>query len=233
MSPTIQSGRPGQSIGSGVVGAGTFQIQSGIERNQIHNNTRSKSYILNNVFRLGISESFEVSSLLNYRSDQFDNSQMDQDGLSAFHLGFRSQIIDNPKGVIPTLAIQTRFKLHATSNNYREQNLAPIIIIATTHSLDDSFSLTHNFGYSGSGNNTSPTYFWTSNLTYSINEKISTFFELYGNITNDIGKTYWDTGFDYLISSDLKFDFSAGHAKNNSVEESFISLGLSWRASIF
>jgi hypothetical protein len=235
MSPVIQSARPGQAIGPGVVGSGTFQIQMGHDLLSEKGSSETTTSLINSVLRLGITKDFEISAVVNRQEDTIKTtgSTQNRTGISVFQLGFRSRIIDHSDGLIPALAIQTRFKTDAVSNAYRSNDLAPVIIIAAAHSLCDQLSHTLNLGSAHDGNTASPTYFWRSNFSHPINDHWGTFLEAYGNVKNDIGTFYGDTGFEYFMNNDLKLDLSAGYGHNNGNKETFVSVGFSWRTGLF
>ncbi|MCR9205975.1 MAG: hypothetical protein NXH75_15435, partial [Halobacteriovoraceae bacterium] len=79
--PTIRTGRPGQSIGSHVVGTNIFQIQSGVEYNRTKTTSENEAWINNNVFRYGLDEKYELSGVIDLKSQDpslsgFDNVQV-------------------------------------------------------------------------------------------------------------------------------------------------------------
>jgi len=235
MSPTIQSGRPGQGMGAGVVGSGTFQIQSGVDFIKTEAENNVDTLLFSNVIRAGITKDFEVSAVVNYQNDKIklDNASADQSGISGLQLGFRSRILPEADGWRPALAIQSRFKLDSVSNEYRPDRLAPVVRVSAVHDLSGAYSLTHNLAVSYSGTDAVPSYLWTSSLGYSLTDKTSIFIEAYGSIKDNYGSNYMDAGFDCLLSNDLKLDFSAGWGHNRGITETFASLGVSWRAKIF
>jgi len=243
ISPKIMSGRPGQSIGAGVVGPKVFQVQTGFDNSRIKTpaETSQESFILNNVIRYGLTEHLEVSAVINQNWDTTRSrlplqnnalSNTHNSGLSDFQLGFRSVVISESHGIKPTLALQTRFRTKWVDQNFRQQSVAPVFILSMVHTLDSRFSLTHNFGFTTDEtiqNNSSSIYFMTSSLSYSVNDRWGLFFEGYGNIKKDRGFYYFDAGGDYYINNNLKLDIAFGGGKNFGVRESFISLGFSWR----
>ena len=235
MAPVIVSGRPGQSIGPGVVGSGTFQIQSGVNQNWLDGTSNRNSKIFNNVFRLGLTESFEMSSVLEFRDDTkiIENLENRRSGISQFHVGFRSVIFSRPNGLLPGMAVQTRFRLDAVGRDYGIAEIAPIITTSMLHQLGSGFSLIHNIGASYDGHTIDPTFFGTSNLLCSLGEKWGTFFEVYGNVKNNPGSVYLDSGGWYFVNNDLKIDFSAGWGNNFGNVDIFVSVGFSWRTALF
>lgn len=227
----IQSDRPGQSIGAGVVGKSVFQVQSGIDNGWSKSISETNTIFSNTVLRYGTSESFELSAVFNYQEDFFNNNGLktNQKGLSGLHVGFRSAVIDKANGFVPTMAIQTHFKLNTVQSVYRAIDIAPVVTLSMTHNLCSSTSWTHNFGLDYDGNTSAPKYFGTSNIAHSINEKWGSFIELYGNFKNNYGSVYINSGGEYFVDNNLKIDFSAGWGNNHGTSEAFVSLGLSWR----
>ena len=234
-SETIQTGRPGQSIGTNVVGSGIFQVQSGVDYSTTINNQESNSLLLNNVIRLGLSESFELSGVFNLQEDQVrtTHSTLRQSGISAFHLGFRYNLIESPEGFKPAIGIQSRFKLTNVSNAYRTNHVAPTIIVASNFNLSNNSSLTFNAGLDYDGVGAAVTYLWTLSYSYSITDTWGTFVEGYGNEKSGTDKLYIDSGLSYLVNKDMQLDISAGWGNNLGFEESFVSLGISWRNTLF
>lgn len=228
---TIRTGRPGQAIGPYVVGTGYFQIQSGLDfASSESSGDMSNSQISNNVLRYGLTENFEISSLINFQKDRHSLSSIsDTEGLSQMHIGFRYNLIDHPDGLIPGFGIQTRFRTTHTSSDYRTKYLAPIIVFVTNHKLSDSVAWGHNLGVSNDGIGPIPKYTFVSNLSFPIAGNWGSFIEVYGDIKDEYGRVFVDTGFSYLVNNDLQLDTFFGGGNNRGVSEFFISVGLSWR----
>ena len=108
------SDRPGQSISPNTVGAQTLQIQSRIMllQSNFREVESDLSFMNNNtVIRLGISERFEVSGMLNYelnRSEEFgrDNIIETQGQTYNYHVSGRFNIL-NRSGLVPSIGVQT------------------------------------------------------------------------------------------------------------------------------
>jgi len=69
---TIRTGRPGQAIGCFTTGAKVFQVQSGITIDKTNFdapiNGNQSVFQSSTVIRYGITETFEVSGVLGYKS---------------------------------------------------------------------------------------------------------------------------------------------------------------------
>jgi hypothetical protein len=227
---SIRSGRPGQSIGPFVVGTGYLQFQSGIDSNWLNGPLDESSYLLNNVLRLGLSEDFEISGVINWQDETLVFNK--QRGISSIQLGFRYNIISKSQGWIPSLGLQTRFQTNFVDSEYRAKNLAPIMILATGHNLTDSLGLNLNLGLKADGDTPILKYFYTTNFNYSLTDQWGTFLEFYGNERAGVRKNFIDTGLSYKANKDLQWDFSTGWGRNQDKDEYFVSLGISYRMLI-
>jgi len=233
-SETIRSGRPGQSIGPYTVGDGIVQAQLGLDhstsRNQVFSTADST---LNTVVRWGVGERFEWSALINGSQVTGGpiaaDSNEDQVGVSQFHLGFRSNIIDKPDGWVPGFGVQLRMKTTAVASDFRAVNAAPVALMAFQHKLGENLSLIHNIGARWDGATAVPQYLYISNLSLSLNEAWGSFIEVYGDEKGGVDRLFADFGASYLANKDLQWDISAGGGKNQGVEDYFISIGISWR----
>lgn len=227
---SIRTGRPGQAIGPYVVGTGYFQVQSGVDQSWTNGDSKQQTQLNNNVLRLGVDEKFEVSSVINLQKDKITKpSEQEASGFSEFQLGFRYNLSEEPRGLIPGFGIQTRFKLTNVDSDYQSKQMAPVITFVTHHKLTDSMALGNNFGVSYDGSSTIPKYFFVTNLSFPLFGPWSSFIEVYGNSKDSIAAVYVDTGLAYAVNNDLQLDTYAGGGNNHGISEFFISLGLSWR----
>lgn len=233
--PTIRTGRPGQSIGPYVVGTGYLQVQSGIGQAWAWDAIDQKSFLSDHVIRFGLTESFEISSVLNYQYERIKTAtpSISNSGINNVQVGFRYNIIDKPEKWIPGLGIQTRFKLPLNSSDYSIDYPSPVILLATQHRLNPDVLWFHNVGISYDGVSSNPRYVFTSNLAVSLSEKWGAFVEVYGNVRSFDTNIYWDTGLAYLLNNDLQIDMYGGLGRNDGVTDGFVSVGVSWRTQTF
>jgi hypothetical protein len=229
--PTIRTGRPGQSIGPYVVGTDYFQVQSGVDQAWSRGDSKTNTTVINNVLRYGLSESFEVSSVINLQQDSFPESQTaEKSGVSDFQLGFRFNLIEKPEGIIPGVGIQTRFKFTQVDSDYRADHMAPIFTFVTNHNLTRDVAWVHNIGVSYDGFTTIPKYILISNVSFPLTGNWGSFVEVYSNSQESIVSVFADAGLAYLYNKDLQYDLSFGGGENHGISESFVSVGISWRS---
>ncbi len=226
---TIRTGRPGQAIGGFTLGKSVFQMQTGYNFNRIEQQAADLDVIVNNnVFRLGITEIFEVSGVINWQTEsaKSDSLSTQVGGVSGTQLGARVNLAQND-GWLPTIGLQGRVLLKAQSEVYQRDKLGSTFIVATGNKLTDRLSMVTNWGLSWAGNDQNPRSFYVLNLSYGINERFGTFLEVYGNL-EDFTANY-DTGLSYLANDDFQLDFSTGWQGRDGKANWFIDMGLSWR----
>lgn len=230
---TIRSGRPGQTIGPHSVDRGYLQVQTGavLLKSEPNSSPDLDTQDINTVIRYGFSESLEFSTLMVYQRDQLSGAG-DRTGLSRFDLGFRLNFIPEPKGLVPALGFQTRFRLDAVSSEFRSGDITPEMILVTQHVLTEQISWIHNFGLNYGREDREHIYFWASNLSFSLSKKLGAFFEVYGNKANGRSNYFYNGGLYYLLNNDLQLDVLAGSDLNSGVQEQFVSAGVSWRSRV-
>lgn len=235
---TIRTGRPGQSIGPFTTGDGVLQVQAGIDWGQFkddNNNTEAKTALFNVVGRYGITETFEISTLLNLQTDELITGSVSDriGGLSSAQLGCRFHVNDE-MGWIPATAVQARLKFNnLLSEDYKTSYISPQFIFSTKNTLTPNLSLFTNWllGWSGAG--AEPTGGYTVNLAFGLTPRIGAFVEAYGQLKTDDNTLGVDTGLSYLVNDDFQLDASIGvndlDGLSNDITDYFLSFGISWR----
>lgn len=235
-SETISSGRPGQAIGSDAVGRGLFQVQSGVDFYQNSGEQmKSETRASNNVLRFGLSETFELRSIIDYQWDDSDQNgvQSHQQGISNMQVGFRFNVVDEADGWIPMFAIQNQFALKQVGNAYRPDQVASSVKVSMTHNLHPDLKLTTNLALAYDGETNIPRYDFVFSLTQSFTDTWSTVYEFYGNEYDDKESQYVGFGVAYLVNNDFQIDTYISSGRNNRVDEFYGTVGLSWRTRLF
>lgn len=236
--PQIVSDRPGQAFTHQVVGKGVFQIQSGLDLNRAKTSLIEQEVQTSvNEFRLGLSESFEISTVWNYSKTSSTNNQTsfsnEFDGVSQWQLGFRYNLIPESDGWIPGVGIQTRFSMKQVSRNYQASQVAPTTMLFTNHTLLDDLNVSFNGGVAYDGNTAIPQYLYVISFAQNFTSNFGVIYEFYGNEYDDQDSNYGGAGLFYFPNKDLQLDLYASMGKNQGVEEFYMSLGLSWRTWLF
>ncbi len=223
-SDTIQTGRPGQSIGAGIVAQKYFQLQTGIEKSEIEiSNVKSNATTLNNILRYGINKKYEISMVVD--ANHSDSSDTE---IGNLQFGGRVALIDKSEGLLPKLCFQTRLQFLDGAGD-KNSEIKIVSIVSGVYDLNESGAITTNLllnnlnqdNYEFIGYNLS----WSKNL----NEKLSYFLEYYSRKSNDEWLGYIDSGFGYLVNNDLALDIAIGADIEEDLASKFVSVGFSWR----
>lgn len=228
---TIRTGRPGQSIGAFTLGKSIFQVQSGFDVfGSDTDGLSSSGYLSNTVMRFGLTETFEISALVEHKWEEIktNGSPMDLTGWSAVDVGMRYHIYSG-KGLVPNVGFQIRFRLPDMGGDYEIEQLAPRFLVVTSQALTEKITLITNSGASWDGVSGIPRGNYTINLSTPITNTVGVFIENYGSVFRSTWETYWDTGIAWLVTPDLQLDLYGGLGNNNNRKDHFVSLGVSWR----
>lgn len=230
---TINSSRPGQSIGAYTVGRGVFQIQSGIDNFGYTNDnisSKDRGYLSNTAVRFGLTDSFEVGAFFEYRNETVTaaNYSSSRAGVSNCLIGLRHQISAG-KGLAPSIGFQFRLRLPVMDDYYKIDNIAPSFVFVTSQKLSDRFTLITNLGGSWNGADATPVGTYTINLSCAFTDTFGAFVESYGSFTHGAFETRFDTGVAWLATKNLQLDLLGGFGRNQGLNDYFVSTGFSWR----
>lgn len=231
---TIRTGRPGQAIGAFTVGHTIFQVQSGFDyyKSTTSATIFSEGFLNNTVMRFGLTEPFEVSALVEYKTETITDNDVktEANGLSALDLGMRYHIYTG-KGLVPNVGFQIRTRLPVLSEDYKIKDLAPRFILVTSQKLSDKFTFITNWGAAWNGNDSAPRGTYVVNLSFPFNDSFGAFIETFGGLQKGTSTINFDTGLAWLINPDLQLDLYSGYGNNQGINDFFLSLGVSWRTS--
>lgn len=239
----IVSGRPGQANGPFSVGKGIYQIQSGLDFNNVKSDFGSEiatSYSINqnSVFRIGLFEHSEFRFAYGYQIKDELSSNLNEfieelSGFNALQLGFRQNLMKQ-KSIIPAIGIQLTAKFGGFDRYEREQyNYEAKLLLQ--HHINEALTLNTNISaeYNDQQNNTLGRY--VLSFGYSLTEKIGLVAEAYGTFNENNTDILFDAGISYLLSPNFQLDAYTGYGSNKiagespTIESYFISLGFSYR----
>ena len=220
-------------------GHGVYPASLTTYRNLTVNTTLFRFGLLDNLeCRLNINfqnnkvTSFKVergSSLVEslYHSDYFNDPIQ---GFSTSFIGFKTNLYKSDKVsigflghlYIPELASGDFAKIDG-------QKIAPEFLIPLSYDITDRFGIAMQYGLSWDGFTPNPTMSYTLSLGYSITDKLSTYVEPYGFLTNNGEELHLiNGGFTYLINDDFQVDLTGGFGLNEAAPDNFINCGASF-----
>jgi hypothetical protein len=244
---TIRTGRPGEAIGPFAVGSRVFQVQAGIgylDYSQYTSSTEGDShaeingdaFLLGSVFRMGITEHFEVNAGIVYSNGSVtigDQSTLTQtsnnSGIQVLNLGLRSNIYVG-SGWLPSVGFQVNLGMPWLSTDYYANYIHPRLILITNQRMAEKWALTTNWGIFWNGNNAEPLGFYVINVSFDASSKWSVFIEPYGFYKNAFFEPHIDGGAGYLVNNNLQLDIAGGLGLGpDDYQDWFVNAGVSWR----
>lgn len=218
---TIDTDRPDQSDGVFTLPAGKFQIETGFLYGEI-----GEDYFMNNtMLRLGLTKSTEVRLAVDY-GHEFSSTGLMPVGLSI------KQNLWQGQGVLPTTTLIGSLSLpFLASSEFETDKAAWGITLAFENGLSDTFSLAYNLGFSTDGYSDDLIWVWTTNLGYSVSEKVAVFAEYFGNYADKFRPAHnVDFGVLWLLQNNLQLDLALGTSVFTDAEKNqFATLGFSYR----
>lgn len=228
----IRTARPGKAIGAFALGKNVFQLQTGYNNTFINqpsgSNSADEIFSQNTVLRLGLTEHFEISGVVNWATSYqlVDSTQTSVGGISGTQFGARYNFTTN-NGFLPTIGLQYRALLKLASKGLQRNTIGSRFILSTGNKLTKKANLTTNWILNFDSFETDPSLNYVVKASYSISKKWSTFIEAFGGFSPGI--INFDTGLGYLVNKDFQLDISAGIYDDSLSLEYFYDFGLSWR----
>ena len=227
-SPTIVSGRPGQSFGAATVGRGVYQMQTGLNLQYVGSGSNKLLTTTETTdLRIGVLERFEISALIAgaaVEEPTLTGSRYDR-GFSDTQIGGRYLFFEQ-SGWRPTLSVRSHALLTLQDENFRREKVGALITVIAEWSLNDLFSVTTNLGRIWTGEGTRSTDYVLT-LGQSLSDRWSSFVEVYGSLSEFT--TNYDGGFAYLLTDDVQLDASAGFDGVGDPDSYFFDFGISFR----
>jgi len=219
---TINSDRPGQSDGSTTIKKDQLQLETGIQHSSIRNNgiTEKETIAPLNLIRYGITSTIEIRLINQYVFEK------NQSGFSDTQVGTKIQLY-NKEDKNTQIAYLGNLTLPSGSFT-TDTKVKTMHKIALSHNFTPSATAGINIGYYNYSNTQPEEIAYSIYWNKTINSKTSFFVEFYETISfSNTTTTNADTGFAYLIRSNIQIDFYYGVGLNHS--SNFFATGLSWR----
>ena len=227
--PSLVSGRPGNANGAGTVGKGILQFQAGLQyagTTSIFDSTKYDTEFSENlVVRFGLSERFEVSTVLNH----ITTSTYAPFGEDVKASGFTTTMLRARYRPLNNLAIQVAMNIPVLGNDFERNSVLPQLRVMYNTNFSESLSLTTNLGAQWIAPKENPIGFYVFSFSANLPFDLSLILESYGNFDQMGVRNFYDIGLAYFFKPDLMFDLNAGWGENFGIESYFVTTGFSYR----
>ena len=210
----ILTDRLGQTESAVVLSKGHIQIESGILFEDSQSN-------INNLFRLGLAEGFEIRLNSNYLIND-EISFMKKSSFTDFEVGAKFQILNKTTNKTK-LALLTHVSIPTARESFSSNAYGLLTRFNISHDLKGKSQIGYNIGFN-KFENLKGQFIYTINYVRNLNS-FGVFFEVFGeNYKNDSNLNF-DSGITYLLNRSQQLDLSIGKGLNNKLF--FVSLGFS------
>jgi hypothetical protein len=230
----IEPDRPDQTDSPNIIPIGFLQLETGVVyEKDVTDNVQTKNFTIPNILiRYGVLKNFELRLTLNnvqYKTT-VDNVSNEVNGLQPLSLGFKLKIFEGKKW-IPNSAIEANFTFpKIASKNFQTDFFSPSIALNLSNNLSNTFSLGYSLGARWDGVSPETNFFYSSSFGISLSEKVSGFFELYGNLPEKTKADHrLDFGLTYIALNNLSVDIAFGAGITDNAPNYFIGSGFSYR----
>jgi hypothetical protein len=237
----INPDRPGIADGSKVVGAGRFQVESGIQHEYRRDGSLSdRRLFVPTLLRMGIGERWEVRIESNAytwkRVSDPGNGDMRSEGLAPASLGMKYQFrgADDPRQ--PSLGAIMRIFPASGSGEFRSRHTTGDFRLAADWDFASNWSLNPNLGvavYEDDQNQIFTAGLFAVTLNYNPSKTLNFFVDTgmqSRERKNGKSAIVFDAGVAYLITRDIQLDFSVGAGTAGTTPpRTFVALGISKR----
>ena len=224
---TIITDRPDQTESSSTIDPGHVQIESGLLIGFTESNGQRHRQILapTNLFRIGISRTFELRLLSQYELSKNQNTDQSISGVSDIEVGTKIQFLRRDD-INTEIAFLSHLILPTGSSALTNDEYGVINKLSIAHEINDQMGLGYNIGYdnfgSGDGNLT-----YSLALGFSVNDWCGLYVEPFGAIVEfEDHEASFDAGITLLPQENIQLDFSFGTGINHTMN--YISVGVSW-----
>jgi hypothetical protein len=217
----INPDRPGIADGSGVVGAGRFQIEAGLQRERRSESGGSaRTDYVPALLRLGVGRNLELRLESNtYTSTRARDSEQGptrSEGIQPVSVGFKYRFAEAADSQRPSMGVIVRLFPRSGTGNYKTRRATGDLRIAADWDFAPQWSLNPNIGvaaYEGDGGRRYTAALFAATLNYNPSKVVNVFVDIggqYPETRNGRGSAVVDGGIAYIVGRDVQLDFSVG-----------------------
>ena len=237
----INPDRPGIADGSNVVGAGHFQIETGIQQEYRRNDGNdSRTLFLPTLLRMGLDKRFEFRIESNAYSWMKVTNAMQgttrTEGIAPASVGLKYHFVDALEEKQPSVGAILRFFPRSGTRDFKTTRATGDLRLVADWDFLPEWSLNPNVGvgiYQDNAQRLYTTGLFATTLNYNPSKKLNFFVDtgLQSPETKH-GRTavVVDLGTAYIVGQDVQLDFSAGsRVEGKTSPRLFLSAGISKR----
>ena len=188
-------------------------------------------YLGSTLLRYGLTSKIELRFGGEYFSGQNFVNDIKSTMQGTQNILFGTKInLRNDKKILTNIAILVQSIIPFGHENLRPNHFVPEARLCLAQEITDKVSLGINIGTEEEQQNGKYFYIYTAVVGFVLDERLSSFIEIYGNLRNGfIPSNNFDCGLTYLEAKNIQIDFSVGTTLMNNFSDWFGGLGVSVR----
>ncbi len=235
--PELVTDRPDQTESTNIVPVDFIQMEMGfLYQHQKYSdgiiNIENNNLILGStLLRYGVSSRTELrfGGEYFYGQNFLDDLKSTIEGMQNIFVGTKILFRSNEK-ILTNAAILVQTIIPFGNEKLRPNKFEPEIKLCLEQEINDRISLGINLGTEEVSDVGKYFYSYTTTIGVSLNERMNSFFEIYGTMRNGyIPSNNFDCGFTYLHTKNIQVDFSIGTTLNSNISDWFGGFGISVR----
>jgi hypothetical protein len=234
--PELETDRPDLTESSGVVGAGVWQLESGVlfQSDGLDRGTAHDVSAPNILLRMGIGSRLELRiGGEGFLGESLSTGTGMSSGLSDLELGFKYRLLDQDRAGVD-LAVIPIVSLPVGSSVFSSGSVDPTIKLTVARDLPYGFGIGSNVivaSITEDGARFTQTAV-SASLGHALGRHWNGFWELYGAsaLSREGGRAWlFDTGVTHAFGERLQLDLSAGRGLTHDAPDWFIGAGMAIR----
>lgn len=222
--------RPGIGTGSSIVGVGLWQVETGLQRSWLNNDSDSRTNsIAQSVLRTGLTEDWELDVIWSGLNQNRQRGSASEWSSSDLILGTKYQFHASESA---TLSVLGTLSIPTGSGDSSSDSYDPQVTLLYDAPINDSLSYSVNLiaGLIDVDGERAVDRQFAVSLNKTLSDKTGVFIELWGRKPAGSNQEEFitDVGVTYLISDNLQVDASVGVGLNDESAH-FINMGVAWR----
>jgi hypothetical protein len=225
----IESDRPTESQNASLVGKGTFQVESGLRKDQENNRDYSVQHP-NAILRYGLVDRLELRLETTVETQRYYTKNKFNYGLEPVELGVKAHVYHTKDTSFSSTLYGLIGLSRMASKDHKHDDTYYRVRLLFENELSDKIKLTYNVGRDWDSDERQHNWIYTFSPQIQLTDKWDLFVEGFGYLQKgNKPEHYIDGGLTYYINNNLALDLDVGKGVSSKSVEYFMTAGVSFK----